>query len=219
MNELPAQWLPIGLVHLDAISQERVRAYAEEYARAALAAQPGAVGEWKLVPVEPTPEMLKAGINAFQRSYSEADILSDWRECFKAMLAAAPTEAKQPPCPVCKGSQSFAPGYACTACCGTGLDPDGTEAKPAQDAVNAEQTIAALRAENEQLRRDMGAMVREDVDCALAAATQDAFQPAANWLLNNVEHCDAGELAHRLVISPEYAIRLERAAISAKKGG
>lgn len=61
------------------------------YARAAVeAAQPEAVG-WKRVPVEPTEAMLKAGVDAFQHAYSEADILSDWRACFKAMLASAPT--------------------------------------------------------------------------------------------------------------------------------
>lgn len=54
------------------------------------AAQPEAVG-WKRVPIEPTEAMLKAGVDAFQHSYSEADILSDWRACFRAMLAAAPT--------------------------------------------------------------------------------------------------------------------------------
>lgn len=93
------------------------------------------------------------------------------------------------------------------------------QAGDAGEPSDGERELATLRAENERLRMDMGAMVREDVDCALAAATEDALQPAANWLLKNVEHCDAGELAHRLVISPEYAIRLENAAIRATKGG
>ena len=50
-----------------------------------------------LVPVEPTPEMLKAGVTAFQHAYSEADILSDWRACFKAMLAATPSQSAVQP--------------------------------------------------------------------------------------------------------------------------
>ena len=45
---------------------------------------------WQLVPIEPTEEMLKEGVRAFQRAYNSEDTLNDWRTCYKAMLAAAP---------------------------------------------------------------------------------------------------------------------------------
>lgn len=58
------------------------------YSLAALATQPGSVGEWKRVPVEPTPEMLL-------RVYKQTGIArAELAEIYAAMLAAAPTEAK-----------------------------------------------------------------------------------------------------------------------------
>lgn len=62
-------------------------------ARAAFAAQPGSVGEWKRVPVEPTPAMLVAmwDHRESMRGQSENRIA---RAGYAAMLAAAPTEAK-----------------------------------------------------------------------------------------------------------------------------
>ena len=46
---------------------------------------------WKLVPVEPTPHMLKSGVHAFQHARQSDDNLDDWRANYRAMLAAAPT--------------------------------------------------------------------------------------------------------------------------------
>lgn len=48
-----------------------------------------------LVPVEPSEEMLRAGVRAFQKTYISTDTLADWRACFKATCAAAPN----PPTP------------------------------------------------------------------------------------------------------------------------
>jgi hypothetical protein len=55
-----------------------------------------AAEEWVRVPVEPSDEMLKAGVRAFQSSYSSDDSLADWREAYKATIAAAPSPAVQP---------------------------------------------------------------------------------------------------------------------------
>lgn len=49
-----------------------------------------------MVPREPTEEMLRAGVNAFQHAYSSADVLQDWRACYKAMLAAATAVEQEP---------------------------------------------------------------------------------------------------------------------------
>ena len=64
---------------------------------AALAAQPGSVGEWKRVPVVPTEAMIAAIYGGGMANLSEFDLRRirtqaklDWA----AMLAAAPTEAK-----------------------------------------------------------------------------------------------------------------------------
>lgn len=46
---------------------------------------------WKLVPMEPSREMLISGVHAFQHAYSSLDALRDWQACYKAMLSAAPT--------------------------------------------------------------------------------------------------------------------------------
>ena len=45
---------------------------------------------YRIVPVEPTEEMLKKGVHAFQHSYASEDTLADWRANYRAMLAAAP---------------------------------------------------------------------------------------------------------------------------------
>ena len=46
--------------------------------------------KWKLVPEEPTEEMVDAGVKAFQQNYNSEDVCEDWRCCYKAMLAASP---------------------------------------------------------------------------------------------------------------------------------
>jgi hypothetical protein len=51
---------------------------------------------WVRVPVEPSDEMLKAGVRAFQSSYSSDDSLADWRWAYKATIAAAPSPAAKP---------------------------------------------------------------------------------------------------------------------------
>lgn len=94
-----------------------------------------------------------------------------------------------------------------------------TEAKPAQPASEPVAMVLPYEASVRlQWASVEAAHNAEPGPLYAAMPATDPLQPAANWLLSNVEHCDAGELAHRLVISPEYAIRLERAAISAKKG-
>jgi hypothetical protein len=45
---------------------------------------------YRIVPEEPTEEMLKKGVHAFQHSYASEDTLADWRANYRAMLAAAP---------------------------------------------------------------------------------------------------------------------------------
>ncbi len=40
----------------------------------------------KLVPLEPTDEMLEAGIKAFQHNYNSDDAKSDWRAFYKACI-------------------------------------------------------------------------------------------------------------------------------------
>ena len=68
-----------------------------EYARLALAAAGGGVPQgWKLVPVEPTPEMLQAAIQL------EADTINEWddepnhSEIYRAMLASSPQPEAAP---------------------------------------------------------------------------------------------------------------------------
>ena len=46
--------------------------------------------KWQLVPEKPTPEMVAAGVKAFQQNYNSEDVCEDWRCCYKAMLAASP---------------------------------------------------------------------------------------------------------------------------------
>ena len=46
--------------------------------------------KWQLVPEKPTPEMVDAGVKAFQQNYNSEDVCEDWRCCYKAMLAASP---------------------------------------------------------------------------------------------------------------------------------
>lgn len=94
MNELPP--LPAHVAkEWQGPSQSPVKLYDGEqmqaYARAALAAQPGAVGEWKRVPVEPTEAMIAA---ANKLDWSSEDCDGTVHNVWNAMLAAAPTEAK-----------------------------------------------------------------------------------------------------------------------------
>ena len=60
----------------------------------------GAVPEgWKLVPIEPTPEMARAGIAVARMDVSGAWV-TDARECYAAMIAAACTAPPQPAAPM-----------------------------------------------------------------------------------------------------------------------
>jgi hypothetical protein len=43
-----------------------------------------------MVPREPTEEMVLNGVRAFQHAYSETDVLEDWKDCYRAMIAMAP---------------------------------------------------------------------------------------------------------------------------------
>ena len=42
-----------------------------------------------LVPAEPTDDMLRAGVDAYQHSWANNDDLADWRAAYKAMVKAA----------------------------------------------------------------------------------------------------------------------------------
>jgi hypothetical protein len=56
------------------------------FARALLSSKPAEPEGWKLVPVEPTPEMTEAG-----KQYAECAIPANAVFCYRAMLAASPT--------------------------------------------------------------------------------------------------------------------------------
>ena len=43
-----------------------------------------------MVPREPTEEMVLNGVKAFQHSHSETNVLEDWKDCYRAMIAMAP---------------------------------------------------------------------------------------------------------------------------------
>lgn len=43
---------------------------------------------------EPTDDMLRAGVRAFQHSYSSADLLADWRANFIAAIDSALKEGE-----------------------------------------------------------------------------------------------------------------------------
>lgn len=82
--------------------------------RAALAAQPGAVGEWKRAPVEPTVQMAQALIDY------KGDDEMQWPShvspnfalaAYRIMLAAAPTEAKPAIQPICDGCGKTIPEH------------------------------------------------------------------------------------------------------------
>lgn len=69
----------------------------------AQSAPAGAVpGGWRLVPVEPTPEMLQAGADEPLAGDHDDDAPEDYRAVFKAMLAAAPQPAPQHGDKVCQ---------------------------------------------------------------------------------------------------------------------
>lgn len=71
--------------------KDRIRVLETERAAGAERAVPEG---WKLVPVEPTQEMLIAGVRGFQKAgYNDCDKLHDWTGCYRAMLAAAPSPA------------------------------------------------------------------------------------------------------------------------------
>jgi len=59
-------------------------------ANSSLAAAAIVPDEYALVPKEPTDEMLRAGVKAFQHTWYNEDTLADWREAYKAQIAAAP---------------------------------------------------------------------------------------------------------------------------------
>ena len=46
--------------------------------------------KWKLVPEEPTSEMVDAGVKAYQQNYNCENMHEDWRCCYKAMTDSAP---------------------------------------------------------------------------------------------------------------------------------
>jgi hypothetical protein len=46
--------------------------------------------DYVMVPREPTEEMVLNGVRAFQHAYSETDVLEDWKDCYRAMIAMAP---------------------------------------------------------------------------------------------------------------------------------
>ena len=46
--------------------------------------------DYVMVPREPTEEMVLNGVKAFQHSYSETNVLEDWKDCYRAMIAMAP---------------------------------------------------------------------------------------------------------------------------------
>lgn len=85
-NELRA--LADAIVYRDPLAIARVA----DYLRAQADAQPvpAVPAGWKVVPVEPTPEMLQAGANVMEPNgigWYDADIS---RAEYRAMLAAAP---------------------------------------------------------------------------------------------------------------------------------
>ena len=48
--------------------------------------------DYVMVPREPTEEMVLNGVRAFQHAYSETDVLEDWKDCYRAMIATAPVQ-------------------------------------------------------------------------------------------------------------------------------
>lgn len=154
------------------VSEESVIAAHE--AKAAPAVPQG----WKLVPVEPTREMLDAYLNLNARFHSAR---ADWA----AMLAAAPAPARE--CGNCFEGKSDM-DHDCQKCGGTGFLPT-TPAAPSQPAVpqgtnwHAHHVIvgkAALQMVRNALRNDMerGLIVRGEMLEELDKVTYSA-PPAA----------------------------------------
>lgn len=108
---------------------EYIREYATAYARAAVAALTEAVG-WKLVPVEPTTEMIEAGRVYFKKNWHD---LFTTAEHYRVMLASAPTiQPTQPVQEHAKDELSFNCTNGCGAC-GVKLVDFVTHATQAQD--------------------------------------------------------------------------------------
>ena len=51
--------------------------------------------ECVMVPREPTEEMVLNGVRAFQHAYSATDVLEDWKDCYRAMIAMAPIPTRE----------------------------------------------------------------------------------------------------------------------------
>ena len=65
------------------------------------------MSDFKRVPVEPTPEMIEAGMNALKLSYDKEDWMQDWvRAMYLAMAAAAPKPDDERACEWRSGSIS-----------------------------------------------------------------------------------------------------------------
>ena len=89
------------LIHREPLDHNVVRptvTYGElRAARQALASKPPAspppvaVDGWRLVPVEPTPEMDRAGANTFGGQGDSADARYECAVMYRAMLAASPS--------------------------------------------------------------------------------------------------------------------------------
>ena len=51
--------------------------------------------QFVMVPREPTEEMVLNGVRAFQHAYSATDVLEDWKDCYRAMIAMAPIHTRE----------------------------------------------------------------------------------------------------------------------------
>lgn len=103
---VPAQQQePVGKVHFDfvygwhmqaLIDWERIGKGTKLYA--APVAQPVVPEGWKLVPVEPTTDMVEAGIKAIKNAPDLVGVVTEFTseayDCYRAMLAVAPSPAQ-----------------------------------------------------------------------------------------------------------------------------
>lgn len=96
-----------------------------EAARTAIAQQPAqAVPDgWRLVPAEPTPEMIQAGRDEPLAGEADEDAPEDYKAVYRAMLYAAPPAAEQPAlhkCPHCGATTeppiAWSAQVKCTTC-------------------------------------------------------------------------------------------------------
>jgi len=99
----PSGWDEIG--GWSAWTEAQVLAYGEARAQAALTQARAVPSGWKLVPVEPTEAMRRAG-----REYAECAISANAVFCFRAMLSASP------PPPTEQSEQARPGGISARAC-------------------------------------------------------------------------------------------------------